>query len=69
MKAVQERIAGLEQNGWTLAAIATELDMSYNAVQKWKAGDRHPANAKAVLAALEALAKRKRIPKRRRFWP
>lgn len=69
MNAVQEKIAGLEQNGWTLAAIADELGVSYNAVQKWKVGDRNPNNAKAVLAVLEALSKRKRIPKRRRVGP
>ena len=69
MNPMRVRITELEGKGWTLAAIATELGVSYNAVQKWKAGDRHPANAKAVLAALEALANRKRIPKRRRSGP
>ena len=52
-----------------MAAIATELDVSYNTVQKWKAGDRNPANAKAVLAAMDALLKRRRIPRRRRPGP
>ena len=69
MKAVQERIAELQQRGWTLAAIADELGVSYNAVQKWKAGDRNPTNAKVVLAALNALSRRKRIPKRHRSGP
>ena len=69
MNAVQERIAELQQRGWTLAAIADELGVSYNAVQKWKAGDRSPTNAKVVLAALDDLSKRKRIPKRRRPGP
>lgn len=63
---VQEKIAGLEQKGWTLAAIADELGVSYNAVQKWKAGDRHPTNIKPVLTVLDVLSKRRRIPKRRR---
>ena len=38
MNAVQERLADLEGKGWSLAAIADELEVSYNAAQKWKAG-------------------------------
>lgn len=66
VNAVQQKIAALEGKGWTLAAIADEVGATYNAVQKWKAGDRHPANAKPVLQSLDALYKRKRVPKRRR---
>ena len=66
MSPVQKAIAVLQQKGWSLAAIADDLCVSYNAVQKWKAGDRQPSNSKLVLRGLEALCQRKRIPKRRR---
>ena len=67
MNVVQERLADLEWKGWSLAAIADEMGIAYNTVQKWKAGDRYPSTAKAVLQSLEILCKRKRVPKRRRL--
>ena len=67
MNLVQERLAELEKRGWTLAAIADEVGVSYNAAQKWKAGDRYPSNSKVMLQGLDALRKRRRIPKKRRF--
>ena len=67
MNDIQIRIAQLEEKGWTLAALADELDITPNAVEKWKAGDRHPSNTKAILSLLDQLAKRKRIPKKRRY--
>lgn len=67
MSEVQDRIAELQEKGWTLAALAGELGVTVNAVQKWKAGDRKPSNAKAVLVLLDQLAKRKRIPKKWRY--
>ena len=66
MNTVQEKISNLERKGWTLAAIADEVGVSYNAAQKWKAGDRYPSNAKAVLQILDVLCKRRRIPRKRR---
>ena len=57
----------LQAKGWTLAAIADEVGVTVNAVEKWKAGQRHPSNVRAVTAFLDALASRKRIPKRRRY--
>ena len=66
VNAVQEKLAGLEEKGWTLAAIADEVGVTYNAVQKWKAGTRRPSNARPVLQSLDNLLKRKRIPGRRR---
>ena len=63
----QNRIAQLQEKGWTLAALADELDVTVNAVEKWKAGDRKPSNAKAVLVLLDQLTRRKRIPKKRRY--
>ena len=67
MNAMQERLTQLQDKGWTLAALADELAVTVNAVEKWKAGDRYPSNAKLVLHALDALARRKRIPKQRRY--
>jgi ribosome-binding protein aMBF1 (putative translation factor) len=64
---VQAKIAQLQSKGWTLAALADELDVTPNAVEKWKSGDRSPSNTKAVLTLLDQLAKRKRIPKKRRY--
>jgi len=64
---VQIRLAALQDKGWTLAALADELDQTVNTLEKWKAGDRNPANEKAVLTMLERLETRKRIPKKRRY--
>jgi transcriptional regulator with XRE-family HTH domain len=67
MNDVQEKLAQLQEKGWTLAALADELDVTVNAVEKWKAGDRYPSQAKLVLNALDGLARRRRIPKQRRY--
>ena len=67
MSEVQDTIAQLQQNGWTLAALADEVGVTANAVEKWKAGGRNPSSAKAVLVLLDQLAKQKRIPKKRRY--
>lgn len=64
---IQEKLAVLQAKGWTLAALADELEQTVNTLEKWKAGDRNPANEKAVLAMLEQLETRKRIPKQRRY--
>ena len=60
-------ISRLETKGWTQAAIARAVGVSYNTVQKWKAGNRRPANYQAVLGLLESLDQRKRIPKKREY--
>ena len=67
MNDVQEVLARLKLKGWTMAAIADELDTHYNTVQKWAAGDRFPANAMAVKHELERLLVRRRIPKGKRY--
>lgn len=67
MSDIRDRIAELQAKGWTLAALADELGVTTNAVEKWKAGDRYPANSKAILTMLDEIAKRKRIPKKRRY--
>jgi len=67
MKDVQTKITRLQKKGWTLAAIANEVGVTVNAVEKWKAGDRYPANSKAVISLLEKIEQKKRIPKKRRY--
>lgn len=67
MNDIQIKIKELQEKGWTLAALADELGVTVNAVEKWKAGDRYPSNAKAVLTLLDQIAKRKWIPKKRRY--
>ena len=63
---MQTKIAGLETKGWTLSAIADELGVTANSVEKWKHNDRYPANSKAVLAMLDEIGKKK-PPKKRRY--
>ena len=67
MNAVQVMILRLESKGWTQAAIARAVGVSYNAVQKWKAGDRKPSNYQVVLERLESLCQRRRIPKKKQY--
>jgi len=64
---VQVKLAILQEKGWTLAALADELEQRVNTLEKWKAGQRNPANEKSVLAMFERLEERRRIPKRRRY--
>jgi transcriptional regulator with XRE-family HTH domain len=66
---IQQALADLEGLGWTLAAIADELTVTQNAVQKWKAGQRTPRPLKPILVVLESLAHRKSVPKKRRYGP
>ena len=67
MNEVQIKIAELQEKGWTLAALADELEVTPNAVEKWKAGDRNPSNVKAIILLLDQISKRKRIPKKKRY--
>ena len=67
MNGIQTKLSELKMKGWTYASIADELDLTADAIKKWKAGNRYPANEKAVLTMLEKLEKRKRIPKGRRY--
>ena len=67
MNEVQGKIAELREKGWTLAAIADEMGVHWFTAQRWKDGRQYPDTPKPVLAALDALLKRKRIPKRRRY--
>ncbi len=64
---IQIKLAILQKKKWTLAALADELEQTVNTLEKWKAGQRNPANEKAVLAMLDRIDKIKRIPKQRRY--
>ena len=63
---VQNKLLELKDRGWTMAAIADELDVSHMAVFRWQKGMRKAENSRSVLHMLDTLMKRKRIPKRRR---
>ena len=67
MNEIQARLADLRAKGWTIAAIADELEVTRNAVEKWQAGDRNPPHRKSILEHLERLLQRQRIPKQRRY--
>jgi transcriptional regulator with XRE-family HTH domain len=67
MNDIQTKLAELESKHWTLAAIADELEVSYNTVQKWKADDRYPSMSKLIIEKLDELLERKRIPKQKRY--
>jgi transcriptional regulator with XRE-family HTH domain len=67
MNDIQSKLAELQKKGWTLAALADELGVTVNAVEKWKAGNRYPSNAKAVLTLLSQITLKKRVPKQRRY--
>ena len=58
---------GKTRTAQELAALADEIGITVNAVEKWKAGDRYPPTAKTVLEKMNRLAKRKRVPKQRRY--
>lgn len=64
---IQSALATLQEKKWTLAALADELGQKVNTLEKWKAGDRNPANEKSVLMMLAKLEKRKRPPKGKRY--
>lgn len=67
MNDIQQRIQELQGKGWTLAAIADEVGVSWVTASRWRSAEQYPENAKAVLIALVSLLKRKRIPKKRRY--
>jgi lambda repressor-like predicted transcriptional regulator len=67
MNKIQSRIAELEKKGWSLPRIAEELHVAHVTVEKWKSGDRYPSLEKLVIDALDQLALKKRIPKKRHY--
>ena len=67
MNEVQQRLLALQKKGWTLTAIADELEVTVNAVVKWKAGDRVPSNRKSMFEHLDRLLLQRRVPLKRRY--
>jgi len=67
MDELQEALRKLEAKGWTLAAIADELGSNRVTVSRWMSGSHTPNNVKAVVMMLNALDRRRRIPKQRRY--
>jgi transcriptional regulator with XRE-family HTH domain len=64
---VQAKLNELQQKGWTLASIARELGQAIRTVESWNQGKRSPANLQSVLASLDGLLNRKRIPKKKQY--
>ena len=67
MEELQEAIRNLLARGWTLAALADELGVHYFTIARWRDGVQFPSNAKAVLAMLHGLERKKRIPLKKRY--
>ncbi|MFC1940003.1 hypothetical protein ACFLXO_04900 [Chloroflexota bacterium] len=67
MNDVQEKIAQLQKNGWSITALSERIEQARVTVDKWKSGERYPASPKAILALLDQIAKEKRVPKQRRY--
>lgn len=67
MNDVQERIAELQKSGWSITALSERIEQARVTVDKWKSGERYPANHKAILSLLDQVAKEKRVPKLRRY--
>jgi len=66
MTEVQPVLATLRANGWTNTAIADEIAVTVNAVEKWQSGDRNISPSHLIL--LNQLTKKK-PPKKRRYAP
>jgi orotate phosphoribosyltransferase-like protein len=67
MNEIQDKIAQLQEKGWTLAAIADELGVTSDTVEHWRVGRRNATNAKGMLIILDKLLEKRRIPKKRRY--
>jgi transcriptional regulator with XRE-family HTH domain len=67
MHFIQVKLMGLQQRGWSLAALADELRMTVNTIEKWKAGSSKPRYRTKIYNLLDQIEKRKRIPKKRRY--
>jgi hypothetical protein len=64
---VLTRIAELKAKGWTLAAVADEVGVTWFTVKRWETGEQYPDTPKPVLMMLDSLLKRRRVPKKRRY--
>ena len=66
---IRAKLAELQDKGWTLANIAREIGQAKRTVESWNQGERSPANLQSVLDSLDRLAKIKRIPKKKIYFP
>ena len=66
MNDIQAKLLELKQKGWTMAAVADELDVSHMTVFRWQKGIRSAQNSRSVLYMLESLLQKKRTPRRKR---
>jgi hypothetical protein len=64
---IRETLAELLRRGWTKAAVADEIGVSWDSISRWMSGRGQPANTRMVLMGLERLLRRTRVPKRRRY--
>lgn len=67
MNDIQEKLAQLQNNGWSITALAERIEQARVTLDKWKSGERYPASPRAILALLDQVAKEKRIPPKRRY--
>lgn len=67
MNDIQKKLEQLQEKGWTISALADEIGQARVTLDKWKTGERYPANPKAILAMLDQIIKIKRIPKQKRY--
>jgi len=67
MEEILELIEKLQAKGWTLAAIADELEVARYTVDRWRKGIARPANPRGTQLLLEQLDRRKSVPKQRRY--
>ena len=65
MDQVQGKLAQLLDRGWTKSAIARELGVGYVSVYRWGLGSQRPANIQGTVMQLNALLRRKEIPKQK----
>ena len=69
MNDIQTGLVQLRSAGWTLAALADEVGVTRRTLDRWYLGELYPKAARSVLLMLKHLARRKRIPKQRRYAP
>jgi IS30 family transposase len=67
MDEVKTKIAELQDKGWSISALADELGVQPWTVTRWIKGERNPENPKTVLLALDAIGRKRNIPKRKRY--
>jgi hypothetical protein len=65
MNEVQSLLSDLVKQGWTVAAIADTLGVSWETVKYWQQGKHPPRSPRAIVMALSMLKSQEPPPKRR----